>query len=106
MKPKEAIMIEGKKGDFYFVRKQNGVSGYIKKEYVQNGTMVKIKIDRQSKNFQMPKLNGPIQLTWEAVYTKNPNPSPNSRYARSKCHFSYMVFSSRNGWHGKKSSIT
>ena len=73
MTKNEVITIEGVKEDFYLVRKENGISGYLKKDYVSKQDTVKIKISRESKTFQMPKLNGPIQLTWEAVYTKNPD---------------------------------
>ncbi|MCH6265445.1 glycosyl hydrolase family 18 protein [Neobacillus citreus] len=70
---KEAVSIEGEKEDFYLVRKANGIGGYIKKEYVKKEESVKISIVRESKSFQLPKITGPIHLTWEAVYTKNPN---------------------------------
>ncbi|MFJ5718184.1 glycosyl hydrolase family 18 protein [Neobacillus sp. NPDC093127] len=73
MTKNEAVTIEGVKEDFYLVRKENGISGYLKKDYVSKQDTVNIKISRESKTFQMPKLNGPIQLTWEAVYTKNPD---------------------------------
>jgi spore germination protein YaaH len=73
MTKNEAVTIEGVKEDFYLVRKENGISGYLKKDYVSKKGTVNIKISRESKTFQMPKLNGPIQLTWEAVYTKNPD---------------------------------
>ncbi|WP_066304828.1 glycosyl hydrolase family 18 protein [Bacillus sp. FJAT-29814] len=73
MKPKEAVTIEGEKDDFYFVRKANGIGGYLKKEYITKGEPVKITINREIETTQAPKMNGPIHLTWEAVYTKNPN---------------------------------
>jgi spore germination protein YaaH len=75
MKSKEEIIIEGEKNNFYLVRKANGISGYIKKEYVSKEDHVKISIKHERKSFQIPKINGPIQLTWEAVYTKNPDMS-------------------------------
>lgn len=75
MSKKEMVFIEGEKRDFYLVRNKSGISGYIKKKYVQKKEPVEIKITHQSKTFQMPKINGPIQLTWEAVYTKNPDPA-------------------------------
>ncbi|MDQ1145876.1 spore germination protein YaaH [Bacillus sp. SORGH_AS 510] len=73
MRPKEKVMIEGVKDNFYLIRKENGISGYIKKEYVIKGEHVKVSVKKERKTFQIPKINGPIQLTWEAVYTKNPN---------------------------------
>ncbi|MDR7078288.1 spore germination protein YaaH [Neobacillus niacini] len=70
---KESVMIEAEEEDFYFVRKENGLSGYINKKYVKKNKEVTISISQQSKTVAVPKINGPIQLTWEAVYTKNPD---------------------------------
>jgi spore germination protein YaaH len=73
VKLKEQVMIEGEKEDFYLVRKENGVSGYLKKEFVQKEEEVVITIPRNNEPFPIPKIEGPIQLTWDAVYTKNPD---------------------------------
>ncbi|MGG3470493.1 glycosyl hydrolase family 18 protein [Neobacillus pocheonensis] len=73
MSKKETVRIEAEKEDYYLVRKSDGRSGYIKKDYIQKGNTEKITINQKSKTFQLPKINGPIQLTWEAVYNKNPN---------------------------------
>ncbi len=75
MSKSEAVTIEAEKKDFFFVRKANGIGGYIKKEYVRSGETIKVVIDSKSKPFQLPKIAGPIHLTWEAVYTKNPDSS-------------------------------
>ncbi|MCL6570709.1 MAG: SH3 domain-containing protein [Bacillus sp. (in: Bacteria)] len=75
MAPKEALTIVGEKDDFYLVRKANGISGYIKKENVYKDDAVKIKINQEVQSFQVAKISGPIQLTWEAVYSKNPDSS-------------------------------
>lgn len=69
----EDIMIEGEKEDFFLVRKTNGISGYIKKDYVKPEETIKISIVHESKSFPVPTIKGQVQLTWEAVYTKNPN---------------------------------
>jgi spore germination protein YaaH len=71
----EAVSIEGEKGEFFLVRKANGISGYIKKDNVYKKDKVKIKISREVQTYNVVKINGPIQLTWEAVYTKNPDSS-------------------------------
>ncbi|WP_042456750.1 glycosyl hydrolase family 18 protein [Neobacillus dielmonensis] len=73
LKRNEAVRIEGEKQDFYFVRKANGMAGYIKKKYIQPGELEKITVAHDTKKFNLPKVNGPINLTWEAVYTKNPD---------------------------------
>jgi spore germination protein YaaH len=73
IKQSEAVTIESEKKEFYFIRKTNGIGGYIKKDYVTKGEPVKITNNREQKPVHIPKINGPIHLTWEAVYTKNPN---------------------------------
>lgn len=70
---KEAVMIEAEKEDYYLVRKENGLSGYINKKYVKKKKEIKLSISHQNETKTVPKTNGPIQLTWEAVYTKNPD---------------------------------
>jgi spore germination protein YaaH len=74
-KNNEAVIIEGEKNGFYLVQKANGISGYIKKDYVKREDKVNIHIARDTKSFKLPKINGPVHLTWEAVYTKNPDPA-------------------------------
>ncbi|WHX98282.1 glycosyl hydrolase family 18 protein [Neobacillus sp. DY30] len=75
MLKKEAVMIEAEEEGFYLVRKENGISGYISKKYVKKNKEVTITISQKNKTADIPKINGPIQLTWEAVYTKNPDHS-------------------------------
>jgi spore germination protein YaaH len=69
----ETVMIEDEEQDYYLVRKENGVSGYINKKYVKKNKEVTITISEKSEALDIPIINGPIQLTWEAVYTKNPD---------------------------------
>jgi spore germination protein YaaH len=73
MSKQENVMIEAEEQDYYLVRKENGISGYINKKYVQKNKEVTISLSKQSEPITIPKINGPIQLTWEAVYTKNPD---------------------------------
>jgi spore germination protein YaaH len=70
---KETVMIEAEKEGFYLVRKENGISGYINKKFVEKNNEVTITISQKSETAVIPKINGPIQLTWEAVYTRNPD---------------------------------
>lgn len=70
----EEVIIEKEKEDYFFVRKLNGTAGYIQKELVQRNNKEVVSIKRDQKEVTLPKIEGPIQLTWEAVYTKNPNP--------------------------------
>lgn len=71
--PNEPIFIESENEDFYFVRKEDGTAGYLGKKYVTVGETEKITVQREQKAVSLPEIQGPIQLTWEAVYTKNPN---------------------------------
>jgi spore germination protein YaaH len=71
--PLESITIERESGDFYHVRTEKGISGYIKKEYVNKKEQINIQISRNENPVKIAKLNGPVQLTWEAVYSKNPD---------------------------------
>ncbi|OLS38574.1 glycosyl hydrolase family 18 protein [Bacillus sp. MRMR6] len=73
MAKQEPLIIEGEKEDYYLVRKENGVSGYLKKAYVTKEEEVAITITHQAATNPIPMLDGPIHLTWEAVYTKNPD---------------------------------
>ncbi|PAE44110.1 glycosyl hydrolase family 18 protein [Bacillus sp. 7884-1] len=73
MSKQETVMIEAEEQDYYLVRKENGLSGYINKKYVKKNKEVTITISQKNEILEIPKINGPIQLTWEAVYTKNPD---------------------------------
>ncbi|WP_462413456.1 glycosyl hydrolase family 18 protein [Neobacillus sp. Marseille-QA0830] len=75
LKKNESVRIEGEKQDFYLVRNSKGISGYVKKNYVTPGKKTEITIDQPAKTFALPTVNGPINLTWEAVYTKYPDMS-------------------------------
>lgn len=69
----ESVFIEGEKEDYYFVRKEDGTAGYLNKKYVLRGETEKILIEKEQKTAKLPELKEPIQLTWEAVYTYNPD---------------------------------
>lgn len=71
----EAVSIEGKIGDYYFVRKENGVAGYLRKNLINDLDTIRVTVDRPVEKPVLPELKGPIHLTWEAVYTKNPDVS-------------------------------
>jgi spore germination protein YaaH len=73
MTKQELLMIEGEKEGYYLVRKENGVSGYLKKSFVTKEEEVAITITHQAATHTVPLLDGPVHLTWEAVYTKNPD---------------------------------
>jgi spore germination protein YaaH len=70
----EKIYIEGQKDEYVYIRKEDGIAGYVHSDFIQkeNEEVVTLKKEEYQANIQ--KINGPIQLTWEAVYTKNPDP--------------------------------
>lgn len=71
----ENVKIQNEDEEYYFIRKENGIAGYIQKQYVEKGQINTIKIEKDSSEDVIPMFDGPIHLTWEAVYTKNPNPA-------------------------------
>ncbi|UII54137.1 glycosyl hydrolase family 18 protein [Cytobacillus spongiae] len=69
----ETVFVEKEEQEFYYIRKENGVAGYIHKEFVQKEEKRTVSIVHEQKEATLPIINGPIQLTWEAVYSKNPD---------------------------------
>lgn len=73
VKKGEKLFYEGEKDDFYLVRKENGIAGYLQKELVEKGKLDKISIIHEEIPVTLKKVKGPIRLTWEAVYNRNPD---------------------------------
>jgi spore germination protein YaaH len=73
VKTTEKIFIESKKEEYFFVRKENGIAGYLHKDFVKKENTEKIVVKNENKVIHLPKIKEPIRLTWEAVYTKNPS---------------------------------
>ncbi|MGM0788615.1 glycosyl hydrolase family 18 protein [Bacillus infantis] len=69
----EELYIEETKGEYYFARKSDGRAGYIKKEYVIKGEQTEVSVKVEEYKPELKKIDGPIHLTWEAVYSKNPD---------------------------------
>ncbi|MFD1737054.1 glycosyl hydrolase family 18 protein [Bacillus salitolerans] len=69
----EIVDIEAEEEGYYFVRANDGVAGYVKKNVVSllDPQTVIINLD-EPKRFS-PPISWPINLTWEAVYSKNPD---------------------------------
>ncbi|MBB6447400.1 glycosyl hydrolase family 18 protein [Bacillus benzoevorans] len=70
---KDIITIEKEGAQYFYVRKENGIAGYLDKKYVMKDKTETIHIQKEQVEMNIPQMNGPINLTWEAVYTKNPN---------------------------------
>ncbi|MEW9110568.1 MAG: glycosyl hydrolase family 18 protein [Cytobacillus gottheilii] len=69
----EQIYIENDQEEYYFVRKTNGQAGYIEKSLVTREETEEVVIAEEPVEHNVPMIEGPIHLTWEAVYTKNPD---------------------------------
>ncbi|MBM6618836.1 glycosyl hydrolase family 18 protein [Bacillus suaedaesalsae] len=73
VKSEEIVTIEKEENEFYFVRKQNGIAGFIHKDNVKVQKTETVVINREETPRFSPTVKWPINLTWEAVYTKNPD---------------------------------
>ncbi|OIJ12826.1 peptidoglycan hydrolase [Anaerobacillus arseniciselenatis] len=69
----EKVYIMSEEVGHYFVRNEIGISGFIKKDVIENveTSIVTIERDDQFRQLQYPE--SPINLTWEAVYQANPD---------------------------------
>ncbi|MBE4908597.1 peptidoglycan hydrolase [Bacillus luteolus] len=70
---KEQIEIIREENSFYYVRKNNGVAGYLPKDSITlaNTRIVTVEYERVKKTH--PAIQWPINVTWEAVYSVNPD---------------------------------
>ncbi|MFD2444010.1 glycosyl hydrolase family 18 protein [Bacillus sp. CGMCC 1.16607] len=75
IKNNEKIYIEGEKEEYLFVRKEDGTAGYLHKELIKKGQQDQIVITKEEKTANLLPIKGPIRLTWEAVYNRNPDTS-------------------------------
>ncbi|MDX8366950.1 glycosyl hydrolase family 18 protein [Cytobacillus sp. IB215665] len=72
----ESIVIEkDDHSEYYFIRKKNGIAGYVKKNAISLNKPMTVNITRDLPTEQRMLIDGPINLTWEAVYSKNPDTS-------------------------------
>lgn len=71
----EQVTVEKDEKDYYYIRKQNGIAGYVKKGNIRLEEPLTVELEKNSslEKIKVPKLTWPINLTWEAVYSKNPN---------------------------------
>jgi len=72
--PGEKVYIEDETEDFYLVRKENGIGGYIKKKLISNTDKGIVQIPAPREVPLEKEAPSPIHLTWEAVYSVNPDP--------------------------------
>ena len=73
----EKITVEKDVQSYFFIRKSNGIGGFVKKENIilDQPIVVKVEASSTEEKIALPKLKWPINLTWEAVYSNNPDQS-------------------------------
>ena len=69
----ENVKIEYEEQGFYFVRKHNGVAGYVSKDAIELTNKSSVSFITDYEPVSQPKIDWPINLTWEAVYSFNPD---------------------------------
>lgn len=69
----EQLIIEAEVEDYYLVRNQKGISGFMKQDLLENIETEVVSIYREQAFRQLVYPDSPINLTWEAVYSKNPD---------------------------------
>lgn len=69
----EQLIIEAKVEDYYLVRNQKGIAGFMKQDLLENIETEVVSIYREQAFRQLEYPQSPINLIWEAVYTKNPD---------------------------------
>lgn len=70
---KEQIEIIREKNSFYYVRKDNGVAGFLPKESITLANTKIVTVEHESVKKPHPSIQWPINVTWEAVYSVNPD---------------------------------
>ncbi|MDE5414413.1 glycosyl hydrolase family 18 protein [Alkalihalobacterium chitinilyticum] len=73
----ERVIVEQQNEEFVYVRKLNGVAGFIKRDHITldlERERIVVEVDGKG-NTDLPIIDGPINLTWEAVYTETPSAS-------------------------------
>ncbi|MCT8137999.1 peptidoglycan hydrolase [Anaerobacillus sp. CMMVII] len=71
--PGEKLYIEAEEATYYRVKNAKGISGFIKKSVIEelDSEVIAVHRDQAFRQLQYPEW--PINLTWEAVYSKNPD---------------------------------
>ncbi|WP_165786635.1 glycosyl hydrolase family 18 protein [Heyndrickxia camelliae] len=75
VKKGEAVHIERELKNYYYIRTLEGIGGYIKKAYVMKQKLENVQIAFPKEAVTLPAIEKPIQMSWEAVYKKTPDPS-------------------------------
>ncbi|RSK27151.1 peptidoglycan hydrolase [Bacillus sp. HMF5848] len=71
----EMVYIEGEDQAYYLVRKEDGVAGYVQKQVVTLQKPIELDLAFEQEPKFNPPISWPINLTWEPVYSRTPDPS-------------------------------
>ncbi|MED1201708.1 glycosyl hydrolase family 18 protein [Heyndrickxia acidicola] len=71
--PGESIRIEKQVRGYDYIRRSNGIGGYIKADIVDKLQKTAVRVSFPEDKFSLPSITLPIQLSWEAVYSKTPD---------------------------------
>lgn len=69
----EKLFIVDEKEDYFLIQKENGMIGFLKKKIIDKKGIERVTVERDQPFRQLEYVDGPINLTWEAVYSKNPD---------------------------------
>lgn len=81
LNPEELVTIEGEEDQFYKIRKENGISGYVQKKVItidETITVDKKAVEKES--ISLPEVEWPIHLTWDAIYHPDATPTSLTKY--------------------------
>jgi len=73
----EKLFVERREGEYSFVRKQSGEAGFIKHDLLTGFETMTVEDEERVAEIEEKKERNaeePINLVWEAVYSKNPDP--------------------------------
>ncbi|WP_026671913.1 glycosyl hydrolase family 18 protein [Alkalihalobacterium bogoriense] len=75
VKAGETVFLEHEEDKYAFVRKMNGDGGFILNKHIESLEEKEIVVEIEPREQQeKPLIEKPINLTWEAIYTKTPTP--------------------------------
>ncbi|WLR52607.1 glycosyl hydrolase family 18 protein [Bacillus tianshenii] len=75
LKSGASLTVQSEKENFYYVRTETGAQGYLPKQAVIILEPTEYTFENETEQAPLPKLEWPINMTWEAVYSKNPDPN-------------------------------
>lgn len=73
--PGEKLYILEEEETYFHVQNGKGITGYVKKSILGSSDTEIVSVEREQQFRQLAYPEGPINLTWEAVYSKNPDVS-------------------------------